>query len=193
MSCLSKLYDITGLANNIVFYLQFGDKISQFLPFEHYENNKHLWMHYFFAGCTPWCHTGWFSDGHAKRAQNHQCRRSCQFWELHCQVWATRLNHTTSTKTELPSATFSSSSWTLYWHETGISYTRKYTCFWFWVMVTLLYFFPFCLSVTSLYPKLGKNDMACLAPTITTACHAQHSQISIHLHTKRGNVTVNIQ
>jgi len=52
-------------------------------------------------------------------------------------------------------------------------------------MVILLYFFPFCLSVTSLYPKLGKNDMANLATTITTACHAQDSQISIHLHTKR--------
>lgn len=101
---------------------------------------------FFPSGCTPWCHTGWFSDGHTKRAQNRQRWRSCQFWELHCQVWAARLNHTTSTKTELPSVTFSSSSWTMYWHETGISSTRKYTWFWFSVMVTLLYFFSILLK-----------------------------------------------
>jgi hypothetical protein len=53
-------------------------------------------------------------------------------------------------------------------------------------MVTLLYFFPFCLSVTSLYPKLGKNEMASLAPTITRACHGKDTQISVHLHTERG-------
>ena len=42
------MYDITDLANRILFYLQFWDKISQFLPFEHYENEKHLSMQYFF-------------------------------------------------------------------------------------------------------------------------------------------------
>jgi len=41
------MYDITDLAKIILLYPHFLDKISQLLPFDHYENKKQLSMHCF--------------------------------------------------------------------------------------------------------------------------------------------------
>lgn len=183
MSYLPKMYDITDLANNILFYLQFWDKMSQFFPFEHYQNKKVLSMPSLFRLYPVMSHWLIFWRPCKMRTKPSVLMiLPILRTSLPSMGNVAKLHHFNQNRTST-SVTFSSSSWTMCWHEIDISSTRKYTYFWLWVMVTLLH--------NSLYPKLRKNDVASLAPTITTGCQAQDSQISIHLHTKRYH-TVNI-